>query len=238
MNSGEPLNLAENAPKPFAEVPPLWLRLGKMNEAFFSRELPHASVSNTFFSILVATGFAVIASVISSLISGVRGFISPPPGVGPAQALRISTTLGIFLCCFEMALVPLGFYFRNFVIFILAMIFGGKGKYSHQAYLNSLYYVPLMLISGLIGFSAYLPVVGNFVLGLAILGVLLFNFLLDIRLLKAAHSLSTGRAVGALLIPLALILIPLCMIGILTLMGPMIGNVFSSINSQLGTPMP
>jgi len=238
MNTEESLNPPGNTARPFTEIPPLWLRLGQMNVSFFSNELPHASASNTFFSVLVATGFAVMVAILSSLISGIRGFTHPPLGLSSAQALWTTTGMGIFLCCLEMTSVPLGFYFRNLVIFVLALIFGGKGKYSVQAYLSSLYYVPLTLISGALGFVAYLPFVGNFIVGLTVLGVLIFDFVLNIRLLKVAHNLSTGRAVGALLVPVVLILIPLCMIGVLTLMGPLIGSVFSSINSQLGTPMP
>jgi hypothetical protein len=238
MNLEEQPVTFENTPRPFAEIPRLWLQVGRMTETFFSQELPHADARNTIFSILVYTGLSTILSVIHSILSGIIKIIG---GSTDANTPEFASTIGIatiFLCCFVLILAPISFYLNNGILYVGALVFGGKGKFTGQAYLNSLFLVPLGLIASLAGFVSLIPEIGAYILSVVLLGITIFNIIFTVRSMKVVHGLTTGRAVAAVLLPFILLLIPICLIGLLTMMGPMVGNVFSSINSSLGTPAP
>ena len=83
-----------------------------------------------------------------------------------------------------------------------------------------------------------IPKIGPYMFSVVLLGIAVFNIRFTVRLFKVVHGFTTGRALVAILLPLTLLLIPICIIGILMVMGPMIGNVFSTINSSLNTPVP
>lgn len=123
------------------------------------------------------------------------------------------------------------------ITYLGALIFG-KGNFMTQAYLVSLFYVPLSIISGFSGFLSWIPVIGIPMLIIVSLGISILHIILAIRVIKVVHLLSTSKAVAAALSPLVLFLIPLCLISIMALLGPAIGDVFSGIISTLGTPVP
>jgi Flp pilus assembly pilin Flp len=83
-----------------------------------------------------------------------------------------------------------------------------------------------------------IPTVGTYVVYAVSLGIVLFQLVYTVRLLKVVHNFSTGKAVAAVFAPVILLLVPICLIAALTVMGPMVGSVFSSINASLGTPAP
>jgi hypothetical protein len=57
-----------------------------------------------------------------------------------------------------------------------------------------------------------LPYIG-FVFGLVGFGVSIFGFILNIRAIKVAHDLTTGRAIGSMIIPpIALMVVVLCLL--------------------------
>jgi hypothetical protein len=64
----------------------------------------------------------------------------------------------------------------------------------------------------------------------------IYILVLEVFAVKAVNNLDTGKAVGAVLLPgLGVFLIVCCcIIGGLMLMGPVIGDVFDSINQSLG----
>ncbi|MCD6477929.1 MAG: YIP1 family protein [Candidatus Aenigmarchaeota archaeon] len=88
------------------------------------------------------------------------------------------------------------------VLYIFAMIFGGKGSYTTQSYLIAIYTAPLMIITGIIGL---IPVAGgaiNFLIGL-------YSLYLLTLALKQAHKVTTERAVIIWLIPVIIVAIAL-----------------------------
>ena len=48
------------SPRPFSEIPGLWLKVTQMTEAFFAEEAPRASEGSTLVSILVYLAALVI----------------------------------------------------------------------------------------------------------------------------------------------------------------------------------
>ncbi len=228
----------ENKGRPFMEIPPLWLKVFRMDETFFSSETPHTSIPNTAFSVLLMTGITVVLTFISAGLGSLVGFSKSGASTFPTAAVGTVLQLTAVLTCCGLILTPLSFYLNNGITYLGALLFGGKGTYSAQAYLDSIFYVPLTFISGLFALLAVIPTYGPWIVAVITLAVALFDVVLMVRVFKVVHQLSTGRAIGAILIPLALVLIPICIILVLMIMGPLIGNVFSTINASLSTPSP
>lgn len=239
MNFEETPIPAQNTPRPFKEIPGLWLRFIQMTEAFFTNELPHASIQNTVISVMSYTGISTVLIVIQSLLGNLFNLTPLSSAMDPTQAASFARSITIFLCCFTIIGTPLSFYLNSGITYVSALIFGGKGKFTSQAYLTSLFFVPLGLISSLVSLiSTLIPTGGNYILGIMTTAVILFHLRLLTRCLKAVHGFTTIRAIVAAVSPIILILIPLCMVAILAMMGPAVGSVFSTLNSSLGTTTP
>ncbi len=222
-----PTPVAEG-PRPFSELPQLWLQLPHMNEAFFAAEMPHTSNANTFLSVLVYAVVATACVVLTSLARIVLG--STPQG---SSAGVIAAVGG----CVALIGGPLAFYVNTGIYYASAMIFGGRGAFSRQAYVHSLYFVPLSVISSAATFLQLIPVAGIWLSFLVLLIVVVIVLVLQIRAFKVVHSFSTGRAAAAVLVPFAVILCVACLasalIAALVLLGPAVGSVFSTINQSL-----
>ena len=88
---------------------------------------------------------------------------------------------------------------------LLAGFFGGNGSYGRTAYALAAYLAPMtILIAGL----GIIPLVGQCLTSL--LG--LYNIILNVRALRASHSLSTGSAIGVMLAPTVIIFIFGCLL--------------------------
>jgi hypothetical protein len=236
MNVEEQQITSENIPRSFSEIPGLWFKFGIMTETFFTKEINRTSVSNTIWGVLIYTVSAAILSVSSSVLGFILG-TSRPIG-SPLPTPQFIIFLAILGCCVSLFSGPLVFYLSNGIIYVVALILGGKGNFNSQAYLYSLFYVPLGLIAGLASFSSLIPNIGRYIVSILYLSITVINIQLAIRILKVVHSFTTGRALAVIFLPLLLLLIPICIIIVLMLIGPMIRNVFSSINSSLATPAP
>jgi len=226
-----PGGLVDTSPRPFGEIPSLWFKVLQMTEDFFAREAPRASGSNVLISLAILAVATAILGAISSGISSLLGtsfqsqFLPPEYrdlagasiGGGVAGAL-CSGLIGTFI----------GFYLGNGLIYLGARIFGGSGDFGTQTYLQSLFAVPLGIVSGAAGL---IPCVGL----LAALVVSIFGLVLTVRAVKVAHNLDTGKAVAAILVPMAaLFLIVVCLVMVpLILLGPTIGEVFEDIVNNL-----
>jgi hypothetical protein len=109
------------------------------------------------------------------------------------------------------------------LIFVGARFFGGKGEFGAQSYLQSLYFVPLGIVQVAV---AFVPKVGT-VLS-AILSI--YSLVLGVRAVKVSHKLTTGRAIGALLVPIVFVFVLAgCVISALLLLGPATNKVFEEI---------
>jgi hypothetical protein len=217
-----------SSPRTFGEITSLWLKVFQMDEAFFAAEAPRASTNNTLVALLI---YAVVAMIV--------GFIQRQFGLSQLLNQRVfgnTPNVNIPLCLpiILIVVVPLGYYIGIGLMHLGAMIFGGRGSFTSLAYLVSLFYIPLGIVSALLGL---VPCVGGLISAAA--GI--FQIILSVRALKVNYQLSTGRAVGAYFVPAAVILIiivPICVIAMLAVMGPAIGGIFSNVMQNLATPAP
>jgi len=197
----------ETSPHPFGEIPPLWLKVFQMHEDFFASELPRASGTNVLLSVLI---MAVVASLAGAVGALLQDAVAPFAGL-------CGGLLGGFI----------SFYLSAGIIYLGARIFGGKGTFGGQAYLQSLFFVPLGIVQWIV---TIIPFVGP-VLSVV---VAIYNLVLMVRAVKVSHKLSTGRAVGAILAPLALVFVlASCVMAILLLLGPAVGEVFKEITNSI-----
>jgi hypothetical protein len=238
MNSDEQPVLQVNTPRPFFEIPGLWLQLPRMTETFFAGEFPKTSVPNTIYGILLYMAIAAVISILQSLVGYFIPSIINLESLQEAQLAAFAGGVLLYPCCIGMIVIPISFYLLNGLFFVSASLLGGKGKFSGQTYLYSLFFVPLGIISSLASLFQLIPMVGSYVTKLVTFASYLLTIFLAVRLMKVIHNFTMGRAVLTLLIPLALLLIPACIIGILVLLGPAIGNVLSGITTDIGPHLP
>jgi hypothetical protein len=96
--------------------------------------------------------------------------------------------------------ISIGAGIQNF----LAVLWGGNGYYSRTLYALAAYLAPFMILSAVLG---VIPVVGQCLL--SFFGI--YNFVLNVRALKVAHSFSTGKAVAVMFTPTLVIFIFMCL---------------------------
>lgn len=156
-----------------------------------------------------------------ALAGVISGFLTPFSFISNPQFLEIQNTpayqerfgdmsIGtlILLLAFIFAILTPIFNVMNLAIGaglqnVAAVLLDGKGNFSRTVYAMAAYLAPMSIMSGAIG---TLPIVGQCLTSL--LG--LYMVFLNVRALRAAHSLSTGQALGAMLAPGILIFLFLC----------------------------
>jgi hypothetical protein len=91
------------------------------------------------------------------------------------------------------------------------------------------------LVSGLLASLNSIPYVA-ICSSVLVIGISLYSLYLEIVAVKAVNGFDWGKAVGSVLIPFfAILFVCGCLvIGSLMLLGPVIGDVFSTINQSLG----
>jgi hypothetical protein len=215
------------SPRPFSEIPGLWTKVLQMTEQFFAQEAVRASGSNTLISVLILAVVSSVLTAISSLIWGGTQMAFLPPEYREMTAAGAGSSVVCSLCSGLIG-VAIGFYISNGLVYLGARIFGGSGDFTTQAYLASLFAVPVGIVSGLVGL---VPCVGL----IAVLAVSVYAVVLNVRAVKVTHNLTTGQAVAAVLVPALIIgvLVACLVVVMLVILGPAIGNVFENIVTNL-----
>lgn len=118
------------------------------------------------------------------------------------------TSMLIFVTLFALMLTPIASVINLAISgglqHFLALFFGGGGNYTRTVYALAAFLAPMTMVTS---FLAAIPLVGQC---LAIpLG--LYNLVLNVRALKAAHSLTNGAAIGVVLAPAILAFAFICL---------------------------
>jgi hypothetical protein len=230
--SEEQVVMESSSPRPFGEIPGLWLQIFQMTEDFFRREAPRASGSNALISVLIMTAISIVFSTITTLVgTGLQATMVPAEMQGEMFAVTGSAV--VYSICCGAILYPVAFYLGSGVLYLIARLFKGEGDFNTQVYLQSLYTVPIGAVSAALSLVNLIPFAGQAVFGLASLFVGAYIFVLTVRMLKVVHNIPQGRAVAVLLAPLIIPVAVACVVVMmLVLMGPTIGEVFSDIISS------
>lgn len=213
--------------------------------------LPESDTSSSFFEIWIAaltkpdeatyrqfansprasTGTAYLWMAISGAISFffyflVTSFIGTSPYYGSGELISTLT------CFFPITLVAtlIGFTISAGYAYLMGRALGGNATFDQLAYTLAAYMAPLGLVSSII---SVIPVVRCLGIVIAIYGIVL-----SVTAIKAAQGLDWGKAFLASPAALALVLFLLaaCVIIIMLITGPTIGNVFSDIYPELNMP--
>ncbi len=219
-------------PRPFGEIPSLWLKVFQMNDAFFAAEAPRARNGNTLLAVIILAVVTTIFGFLQEAIGSTNQLIQRFFGTNTPQP---NIQGGYLVCGLLVALVltPIGYYIGMGILHLGAVIFGGRGSYTTLAYLVSLFYVPLGIAGAVV---ALIPCLG----ALISLAIGIYSIVLTVRALKVNYQLTTGRAVGAYFLPtlVILLLFGICLVVVLVLLAPTMGNIFSNMIPNFRTPVP
>jgi len=160
--------------------------------------------------------WTAIAGVVSSIVIPIQLFMTPDlselltmpefrqvvGGSVNQNVLIVMITMAALVISPIASIINLAIFggIQNF----LAMFFGGGGNYTRTVYALAAFLAPMTMITSLV---AVIPVAG----ACLSLPFTIYNFVLNVRALKAAHSLPNGAAVGVMLAPTLLILLFVCL---------------------------
>lgn len=227
----DPVSSVDTSPRPFGEIPPLWLKVIQMTEDFFAQEAPRANGSNTLISVLILAVVTAVFSAITALISigmqqvmGMSTFDQDTFVVGMGGAITGSL-------CGGLLGTVLGFYLNNGLTYLGARMFGGSGDYGSQTYLQSLFFVPIGIVTSAVVLVSVIPIAGPCIVVVVALALAIYSIVLNVRAIKVVHNLTTGKAVAAIFVPGLIVgVIVVCLlIVVLTLLGPVIGEIFEEV---------
>lgn len=202
-----PLPLNEAVRGLFAQY---WQAIAHPSPKFFAREMGKAkwnivwvqiigySIIVALFSLLSAIGFDVNAAA-NSVVSGADTNGLPASAMGVLQhILVIVYSASIYG---QILITPLTIFIGLGILYLLAKVFGGTGKFVTQLYCSLLFLIPLGVISSFLSLLfSYLPAGGSTLAFLISVAKLVYECVLLGYLLIPVHRISSGRATGAVLL--------------------------------------
>jgi hypothetical protein len=196
-------------PAGFGHIFQKWINVTtKPGVQSFATETATANWADVWIGLLLLgvvsaiTGFigrAAVAGIIANSMANI------PPDQRAQFDRFFNTAYGPGASIGSIITVPLIFFIWTGILFLIAKMFGGSGTFLQQSYARSLYYVPLMGISTIVGL---VPVLG----GLVAFGLLVYGTILNIFSVSASQRITTGKATAVVLLPAAIGLILLCVL--------------------------
>lgn len=183
-------------------------------------ESPEASTRTAYIWVFVV---GTVAALISVLLQTINSFLGVTPALPPipglenldpslTQASSPIMTLVIGLCVSPFAGLISVLFFALFTAITqwIAKLFGGTGSYDKLLYAFAAISVPFTLVSSILSLFSVIPYIGA-CFGLISLGLSIYIIVLEVYAVKAVNRFpSFGPAVGAVLIPVAVIFVFLC----------------------------
>lgn len=165
----------------------------------FAEEQSNAGWGIIWLQLLGLGLFGTVIAVLHSFLeSALRGFA--PGGGIVAVVLALYNLAGSFLSFSSFLSVIAGFFIVVGIQYWLAKVFGGNGYFRQQGYSYLLFFAPLTVLSAVLNL---IPVFGF----LAVFGIGVYQIVLNVFSIMAAHRLSGGKATIVVMIPITVILI-------------------------------
>jgi hypothetical protein len=171
------------------QILPFWQSLIRGPEPALAKEKGKGGLVDALVMVLIVAVISAIFAVLGLMVS---------TAVNPTAALGVVGIPMFFVGSLVMGAVF--FFILSAVFYVISMVLGGKGSFSDQTYLFSLVYT-LSIISSVIGIIPILGAIASLVIGL-------FMLYLYALALKVVHGFSLMKA-------LAIIIIPIIIVGIL-----------------------
>jgi hypothetical protein len=226
-------------PEPFYQI---WIKALTRPEDRTYYEIASSPSANPNIAYLWLFLTGLVSSIVSIGMQGVslrqiREFLPPEAASMLGSNQSMGTGLLGVICGAPIAAAFAVLFFAISVALVqwIAKMFGGSGDYSRMVYTLASITAPINLVTAVLGLLAAIPLVG-ILFGLVSFVVGMYALFLYVVAVKGVNQFGWGPALGAVLIPgLAVFLLCVCcLIGTLVLLGPAIGNVFSSISNSLG----
>jgi hypothetical protein len=204
-------------------------------------ESPDAKMQTAFIWVFIA---GTISGIVQALIQAAYAAMGTAPQIPGLEqfsqqsgdgGFAISSLVGGLCASPLVGLLSVLFFAIGIAITQwIAKLFGGTGTFEKLAYATAAISVPFTLITSLLTLVGVIPFIG---ICTGVLSLILSFYVLYLQIIavKAVNRFGWGPAIGSVLIPGAVILF-VCgclVIGLLTLLGPAIGDVFSGINQSL-----
>jgi len=215
----------------------------KPNEQTFAAMAEHPdamSNSRAFIWVFLAgTVSALISGVIQAILQ-LAGFSAQTPGLadlfGGNGERGVAFSLGVAICSSPIAgvLAVLGFAIGVGIIQWVAKMFKGTGTFSQLAYTMAAISVPVSLVTSVLTPFSTVTFVG-ICTGLVSLAVGIYAIVLELMAIKGVNKFGWGQAAGSLFLPVIVLVccLTIPIIGAMRLLGPAIGNTFSTIQNSL-----
>lgn len=188
------------------------------NTAFYESQIPKANL----IKVLIGLGIVVLVNIIVGLISAGAAAASLAPLRDQLRSQGVDfdpTGLagggGVVGALFTIVLTPLTFFIGAGIIYGLAKMLGGQGAdFMTHSYLLSLSYVPLGVVSSVLGL---IPAVG----GLVALVAVIYRQYSQGKSLEASQRMAPARAQMAAFIPIGIAILLVCLCIALATLGLM-----------------
>ena len=189
-----------------------WYVTTKPGVQSFAVEMPTANWRDVWLGVMLV---AVISTALLFAWLAVFGaifssaFTSDPAYYSAGQPAFMDTFFRLlpFFALTGVITVPLGFFIGNGITYLLAKLFGGVGSFLELAYAVLLYWAPISLLTIACELIPYLG-------GLLALGLGIYGIVLEVFAIAASQRMTTGRAVAVVLIPIAVVFLLTCALGI------------------------
>ena len=187
----------------------LWIFLGSL-VSFFLASLVQGAVMRQFLQNSDLGGNGVPAGLGGGLVTAICG--------APIAALVSVVIFAIFVG----------------VVQLVAKMFGGTGTFEQLAYATAAIATPFSLISGVLTLLSAIPYVG-LCFGLVSLIAGVYVIALDVMAVKGVNQFGWGPAIGSYFLPGLVLFCCLAVgaIGLVSLAGPSISEIFNSIQQSL-----
>ena len=200
-------------------------------------ERPEATTNTAYLWVFIAGTISWFIQSLIGMVLSLVGFtlqssvFSQLGGTGSS----IGVSLAITVCGAPIVggLSVLGLIINAGIVQWIAKMFGGTGTFAKLVYASAAISVPFTLVSVILSPFSAIPVLG-ICTGLISLVVSIYAVVLQVTAVKGINNFGWGQALGSVFIPV--IVFACCLIGpiaVMRLLGPKIGNTFSSINNSL-----
>ena len=164
----------------------------------FAEEMGKASWDIVWVQLIAIAIISAILGYLSTLISiGYNLSSSSPISNAALRAIIAGVSLGYII------LIPLFFFIGQGILFGLAKAFGGQGRFVVQSYTSLLYYVPIGIVTGIVGLIPFIGII-------VVLAAGVYEIVLSIFAIMAVHRLSGGRASAVVFIPFGVAFLLAC----------------------------
>jgi hypothetical protein len=218
------------APEPFYQV---WLKaVTKPNEQTYAdlASSPDANPNKAYLWLALSYIFTVFVVMLGS-------FVSTSTQYGGSIGDALGGSLIALICAAPIGAVigVLAYAIETAIIQWVAKLFKGTGTYSQLIYVFAAFTAPISIVSGVISLFSLIPFIG-LCFSIISIGIGIYTLVLMVMAVKGVNKFGWGEAIGSVLLPgiVVGILCACVTVGILTLLGPVIGDVFSTINQSLG----